>query len=144
MGLPCFAGLSLVVVGYSRVGNTLLCSVWISHNNDFSCCRAWALGLTSFSSSNMRLLGPWTDPVSLASQGGFLITGTPGKLSTPRIYHLFIFKQQGDFYFTFWRLKSSFHRLTCISLNVLFDQFWWYSCLCNSSHCQNIKISIIR
>ena len=70
-------GLSLVW----PVGAALYCSTQASHCGGFSCCTAWALGLTCFSScgawvqllfSMWDFLVPGIEPMSLVLQGEFL------------------------------------------------------------------------
>ena len=62
--LYCCVGSSLLCAGFLslwRAGATLRCGSQASHCGDFSCCRAWALGHTGFSSC-----GTWASVVWLA------------------------------------------------------------------------------
>ena len=77
-------GLSLVAV--SKSYTSLQCTA--SHCSGFSCCRAQAVGHVGFSTCGAGALlfrGMWglprsgIEPVSLALQGRFLLTGPPGK-----------------------------------------------------------------
>ena len=123
----------------------ILCDLWASHRKGFSCCGEWALGLPSSSCSSTWAPGTWNRHSVPCITRQIVNHWTTREAPHPPACVIFLFtSSKVTFFFTFWRLKCSFHRLTCISLNVLFDQFWWYSCLCNSSHYQNIKISIIR
>ena len=107
LGLRCCTGFSLVGGEGAVAGLLSSCSAWASHCGSFSCCRAQALGRSSFSSCGMWLSsgspqalehrlsscgtqasvlhstrdlpGPGIKPVSLALAGGFSTTELPIK-----------------------------------------------------------------
>ena len=63
------------------------CGVWASHCSGFLCCRARALGTWPLEIWRAGLAAPWhmgssqpgIEPASLALEGRFLTTGSPGK-----------------------------------------------------------------